>query len=115
MDQIQQHKQQVEKQIVDTGINKFEDGTITKEMLSQIADFTDEGMNKVKTQSDLSSFLSALASHWPIFQNIVTIEQGVVKEASDKKVYSGALDLAKHGKIEDAVKLAKSATNSTIN
>lgn len=102
--------------LVDTGIDRYGDGTISKEELGLIADFAAESMDKIKTQADLSSFLAALVSRWPIFQNIVAIEKGVVKEASDKRVYSGALDLAKHGKIEEAVKLAKTATgNSAIN
>ncbi|MEK9176303.1 MAG: hypothetical protein AAB520_02550 [Patescibacteria group bacterium] len=114
MDQIQKHKEQVEKQIVDMGIDKYGDGTISKEELSKIADFVVEGMEKVKTQQDLSEFLAFLASRWSFFQNLVTIEQGAVKEASDKQVYTGALDLAKHGRIDEAVKLAKTATTKSV-
>lgn len=116
MDQIQQHKEQIEKQIVDTGIDRYGDGTISKEELGLIADFAVVGMNMIKTQGDLSNFLTSLVSRWPIFQNIATIEEAHVKEAADSQVYSGALALAKDGKIENAIRLAKTATaNSAIN
>lgn len=115
MDQFLQHRYQVEQQIVDATLNEFEKGNFTEDQMREIADFTVSAMKNVQSVQDIYNFLQLLSSRWPIFQNLVTIEGGVMKEASDKQVYSGVLDLAKHGNIEEAVKLAKTATNSVIN
>jgi hypothetical protein len=115
VDQFLQHRYKVEKMIVDGTLGEFEKGKFTEAQMKEIADFTVVGMKNTKSLQDIYSFLKLLSSRWPIFQNLVTIEEGAMKEASDKKVYSNVLDLAKHGKIDEAVMLSKTATNSVIN
>ena len=76
-----------------------------------MADFTVEGMKKVNNRVDLTNFLKNLSEKWPIFTNIAIIEEGNYKEMVEDEVYSGVLTLAAHGKIDSAIKLAKTMTN----
>jgi hypothetical protein len=111
VNQPQSHKAIIEKQIVDIAISQFEQNKLTNEDLITIADFTVEGLKNVSSQGDLNGFLTSLANRWSFFTNIATIEEGASKTAVENEVYNGVLALAKHGKIDEAVKLAKTVTN----
>lgn len=111
MDQLQAHKRQIEKEIVDKALSEYGKEIITKEQLKQIADFTVDGMNKIQTHAHLVSFLDALSKHWTFFQGIAMVEVGEHRDMQEDEVHSGVLTLAKHGKIDEAIKLAKTMTD----
>lgn len=104
-------KKEVEKDIVETALVEFERETIKKEDLKVIAQFTINGMKPVKTRVDLNNFLSLLSSKWPIFKGVASIEKGELTKMVETEVYSGALTLLQHGKIDKAIKLTQSVVN----
>ena len=104
-------KNEVEKDIVDVGISELRGSRITKEDLKKIADFTLSKMPAVSTRMDLNNFLEELALNWPIFKGIASIEKGELTKMVETEVYSGALTLLKHGKIDRAIKLTESVVN----
>ena len=110
MDSSKNYIYKVEKDIVDKALREYGDGKISRDELKNIADFTVEEMKKVNNRLDLINFLKILAGKWPIFSNIAIIEEGSYKQEVEKGVYSQVLELAKHGKIDEAINLSKSMT-----
>lgn len=110
MDTLQSHKREIEKQIVDRALAEYADGKITREQLKQIADYTVDAMGKIQTHAHIASFLSTLSSHWTFFQGLAMVEEGEQRGLTETEVHSGVLTLAQNGKIDDAIKLAKSMT-----
>ena len=111
MNDIIQYKQNIDKKIVDKALTEFGNGKITEDDLKQIADFTVLGMEKITNKKQLYEFLKQLAAKWTIFEFIATIEERELKEAVESEVYKGVLTLAQNGKIENAIKLAKTVTS----
>lgn len=106
----QDQKYTVDRKIVNKAIDCLEKEEITKDQLMQIADFVLGNLKNVKKDHDLVKFYKQLSSNWPIFEGLAIIETGKGKTAVESEVYNGVLTLAKHGKIDDAVKLARSIT-----
>jgi hypothetical protein len=104
-------KNEVEKDIVDVGISELRQSRIKKEELKEIADFTLAQMPFIKTRMDMNKFLEELALKWPIFKEIASMERGEFTKMVENEVYSGALTLLKHGKIDSAIKLTESVVN----
>ena len=111
MDQIKQNKYKVEKDIVDKALTEYGNGRLARDELKEIANFTVEGIKKVNNRLDLASFLKALSAKWQIFENIAIIEEGNYRQEVEDEVYSGVLTLAQQGKVDSAIKLAKTMTN----
>lgn len=114
MDITQDHKNEIEKKIVETIALSLENNTLQQNELSDIASFVLDRMDQVKNHEELILFLSELSSKWPIFGQIEAIEKGEVKEQKEEQAFQNVLDLAKSGKIDEAVNLAKEATNGDI-
>jgi hypothetical protein len=110
MNSLQEHKRQIEKQIVDKALSEYGEGKITREQLKQIADYTVDAMSKIQNHAHVISFLNALSTHWTFFQGLAMVEEGEQRDLEETEVHSGVLTLAQNGKIDDAIKLAKSMT-----
>jgi hypothetical protein len=111
MDELKQYKYKIEKDIVERALKDYEEEKLSRDELKNIADFTIQGMEKVNNRVDLTDFLKDLSARWPIFTNIAIIEEGSYKDIVEDEVYSGVLALAQNGKIDNAIKLAKTMTN----
>lgn len=105
-------KNRIETSIVNAIISSLKTNAIEELELSAVADFVLGRIDNVKTNIELLAFLSELSSKWQIFKQIEKIEQGKLKEQKEDEVARGVLDLAKTGKIDDAIKLAKTMTTS---
>lgn len=104
-------KNEVEKDIVGIGISELRQNRIKKEDLKEIANFTLAKMPLIKTRMDMNKFLEDLAIKWPIFKGVASIERGELTKMVESEVYSGALMLLQHGKIDRAIKLTESVVN----
>lgn len=110
MDALQNHKEEVQRKIVESIISGLENNLLTKEELPVTADFVLERMDKIASHEELINFVSELSSRWTVFANIAKLEQGEVKEQKEDKITQEVLQLAKSGQIDEAVDLAKTAT-----
>lgn len=111
MEFTEEHKNRIERAIVETVISALENGNLAESELSQIANFVLEKIDQIKTHDELVIFLSDLSSRWPIFTNLETLEKGEIEEKVEDEVAEGVLTLAQSGKIEEAVNLAKTITD----
>lgn len=112
VDFTQEHKNEIEKKIVEAIVTGLESNKILENQLSEIADFVLERIDALKTHEELVVFLSDLAARWPIFENIALTEKGEAKDKAEDRIASEALKLAQSGKIDDAIDLAKTMTNT---
>lgn len=110
MDIDQKYKAGIENMIVDVMINSLERGQLKKEDLPEISEFVLKKIDPIKNHIDMSSFLSELSKKWSIFKNIEMIQKGEIKAKVEEEILEGVLTLAKNGKIEDALQLAKKGT-----
>lgn len=111
MELTKEQKYQIEAQIVETVLNALDKDLLMTDQLQEIADYALEGMKKVSNEQDLLNFLSSLSSKWKIFEGLAVLQKGKIVKKEEKEVADGILMLIKEGKIDDALNLAKSATN----
>lgn len=105
-----EHKHELEKKIVETLIGALEKNELVEDQLSIIAGRVLERIDTLSTQDELAEFLTELCVEWPMFQQLLEIELGKVKSEVEKKVAHEVLLLANSGKIEEAIRLAKTMT-----
>lgn len=112
MEFSQEEKKLLEAQIVTTIQDGLEKGVLTEKDPPLIADFVLERIDAVRTRQEVILFLSDLAARWPHFLTLRIIAQGKYTERIEAEVAGGVAALAEHGKIEEAISLAKSATQA---
>ncbi|OGH12343.1 MAG: hypothetical protein A2776_02525 [Candidatus Levybacteria bacterium RIFCSPHIGHO2_01_FULL_40_10] len=110
MEDFTKHKTQIEKEVVERVATGIEKGDLKEEDLPLIGRFVLEKLDLARNQGELVSFLSELSARWPIFLTIEKIEEGSLTIAEESEVANGVLTLLKHGKIDDALSLAKNQT-----
>lgn len=110
MDFTESHKKEIEKQIVEAIITSLDKDNLKTTELPNIANFVLERIDNIKTHNELILFLGELARIWPVFVNLTAIEKGEVKEIKEDEVAQSVLTLAKSGKIDEAINLAKTMT-----
>lgn len=93
--------------ILDRLLTEWEEGAISEMDASDIANFVLDELDFVYAEEDLMFFLQDLVSRWKFFGNILSIEQGKQSEQKTAEVAKDALQLAREGKIDDALSLAK--------
>jgi hypothetical protein len=111
MDDVEKIKRSIGWMIAERGLQELEKGNINTEELREISVFTLENLKKITNKLDLTKFLEQIKNRWPFFSDIHEIGSGDYKEDVEEEVLDGVLTLAKHGKIDEAVKLAKSVTS----
>jgi len=107
-----EHKKDVERKIVEMVIDGLEKDTISAQEAQNAASFILEKIYLLKTTEELASFLQELSSKWPIFTNLHTIEQGQAKEKQEDAVVQKVEELTESGNIDEALNLAKTATDA---
>lgn len=110
MQLLQGRRDAIEKAIVELVINGLKEGSLPEDDLSPIANFVLEKIDTLQTEEQMVAFLAELAQKWPIFSNIHILEKGKVIEKTENQAAQNVLELAKEGKIDQAVDLAKSVT-----
>lgn len=110
MDLTPQQRKAIERRIVERIIFCLENGGLKDTDVPAVSDFALAEIKKVVKHQDLINFLAKLSSKWPIFDQLVAIEKGKLDENVEDEVFEGVLLLSKNGKLDEAIKLAKSVT-----
>lgn len=111
MDDFSSYRIKVEKALALKLIDIYESGKITQEQVAATATYLNNEFEKINSKTDLSSFLETVSARWPALSGVVLNEKADSSENADSELYSGVLALAQNGKIDKALKLAKSNNN----
>lgn len=104
------HKTQIEEKIVQKMIAAVGEGTLTEEELPDISSFVLDHLEPVTNGDQMIGFLHTLSLKWPVFANIATEEEGVLKDLVAKNVAKNVLSLIKKGDFTQAVSIAQQVT-----
>ena len=105
-----EHKTEIEKKILKEIINALENDKVTEAELPDIADFVITHIDAAQNHEQMIKFLDELSQKWPFFEGLEQIERGEVTEAKEDQVEQEVLNLAKSGKVTEAINLAKTVT-----
>ncbi len=103
-------KEQLEEEILKAIASGLEQEKITVLQSSEIAKHVLTGIDSISTDQEVVDFLAELNSKWSIFNNLLVTEKGEIESEEDKQVVGEAMELVKEGRIEEALAMAKSAT-----
>lgn len=113
MQLVPEKKKEIEQMLVETIITSLEEKKLTADEYRQVSSFILDNMKNITTQEQLAQFLNDLSAKWQIFSKIMTLYAGEEKEAKEEEATQNVVELAKSGKIEDAITLAKTVTGGT--
>jgi len=114
MNNASEHKKEIENAIVDNMISALEKEKITEEDMSIISGYVLDHIDSATNYTTTTDFLKDISTRWSIFEPLLVMEKAGMTKKIEKEVAEGVLILAQHGKIENAIKLAQSATQNTI-
>ena len=89
----------------------MEAGRLSEQDLTDIANFIVDNLRPTKDKFGIGKFLNDAAAKWKFLEGIKLTEESELKDAVEDEVFDGVITLAKHGKVEEAIRLAKSATS----
>lgn len=112
MDVTDEQRKELEKNIVESVIRALEKNELSQDQLSPIGSFVLERIDSITDNNALVAFLSDLSSRWPIFKDIAVVHEGKIRDVKEDKTVKDVLTLAQNGKIDDAISLAKTMTNT---
>lgn len=112
MEITQEKKKEIEKAIVDKSITALEQGFIKEDDLGIIAKFTLDKIDTLKTQDDLIVFLRELSNKWHFFSDMLVIESGEIQKNNERMVIEQIQGLTDNGNLDEAIKIAKQATEA---
>lgn len=107
-------KKLIEQHVVERMITALDRDEINDNEVPLIADFVLTHIDAVATEDEKMVFLRELAERWRIFTGLLVTQSGEVKEKVEDEVAGGVLTLAQSGKIEQAIKLAKTMTEHSM-
>lgn len=107
-----EYKNEVERKIVEIVMQALERGMLQQQDLPPIGEFVLDRIDKIKNHQELFQFLDDLSHKWSIFDPLLTLEKGRVKDAKEDEVFRNVLTMAKSGKVEEAISLAKTMTQT---
>jgi hypothetical protein len=105
-----EHKEEIQKSIVEAVIQALENEHLLESDLPAIGQFVLDKIDGIGTHDELVNFVGELASRWPVFKHIESVEKNKAEREEELKTADQIGDLASSGKIEEALGLAKSAT-----
>lgn len=112
MEFTDEKKKDLEKQIVDKSITALEQGFIEENGLGEISQFVLSRIDAIKSHTELIEFLRELSSRWHFFSDLLVIESGEAGLKNNKKSISEIESLTRSGNLDDAIRLAKKATEA---
>lgn len=110
MDFTQEHKDKIERKILEILANALDAGQIENDDAPNVARFVLDRIDKVTNQKDLVAFLGDLSEKWPVFSTLKDQVEGETQDSVDDEVADGVEILIQHGKLEKALALVKSIT-----
>lgn len=112
MSLVAEQKELIYKNIVDIILEAIRVKDIESFELSNIAEFSLKRIKELQNENDTHLFYQELAERWPVFELLLEEEQGKISKQTEGEVSEGVLTLLHHGKIDDALSLAKTATTT---
>ena len=85
----------------------LEQDMIPSKEVPSLSSFIVKEMEKVNTHEELINFLRVLSSKWSVFSYLLVVESGEVQEKKDEEVAEAASELAKEGKIDEALNIVR--------
>lgn len=110
MDSIEGLRNKALNDVVDALIVSLENKMIKEKDIGPVAEFVLANIGAVSNEVKMGGFLNKLSEKWPIFSHMVSLYEREAQKRAESEIASGVLTLAQHGKIDDAVSLAKTAT-----
>jgi hypothetical protein len=107
-----ERRKELERKLVETIIQALENDILTADDVPTVSSYILDNMPGVKTQDQLLQFLRDLSAKWAIFSNLLVIESGEVQLAAEQAVAQNVMELTKSGNIEQALSMAKAATEN---
>lgn len=108
----QEHKKEVEWKLIDAITEGLKTGVIKESDLPTIASYILDSIKNVTNHEQLLQFLRDLSAKWNIFSPVLVAESGEVREKKEDQTFEKVLTLAKENKVEEAIALAKTATEA---
>jgi hypothetical protein len=118
---FQAYKEKIEMRIAGILSESLSKGIINADQSDEMATYILGNIDLTTTNSDLLTFVESLSAKWPIFNSILaasdqsgtpppTVEQ--VQEKTDQ-IVQATEDLIKENKLDEALQVAKTATENT--
>lgn len=98
--------------VLDVVVKGLESKEIEAYEATEIAEYVLDNVEKLQSEAEIAGFYKELAELWP-FLDVLSEEQSFEnQEKIESEATEGALALLQHGKVEEAIAVAKAATNS---
>lgn len=108
-------KEQVDivyKKILLTLQRGLECGEIEAYEASEIASFIVGKIEQIEEEAKILDFYKSLSEQWPFLEVLIQEDVNKRTEKAEDEAVEGAIALLQHGKIEDALNIAKTATSN---
>lgn len=109
MDPFTEQRKKLEHEILEIVVSSLEQNRLTTEEPQQIATFVLDRIDNLKNQEHVVSFLTELATKWPIFSSLLEMEKGQVERKQEEQAANQVAQLIKMGRTKQALQMADSA------
>lgn len=103
---------EIYQHILDAVIKGLEAKEIEAYEAPEIAEYVLDNVEKLQSELDVHKLYESLAELWPFLDVLMSDQSNENREKIESEATEGALALLQHGKVEEAITLAKSATGS---
>lgn len=107
-----EHKELIERQTLDVIATALDRNELTEAGIPPISRFILNRIDSIHNTDELILFLQDLSVKWPMFKGVLDIEKGKLHTVLEKKAVSDISTLTHNGNIEEAIHVAKSATQT---
>lgn len=104
---LQQHKEEVIRLIVEVALDRLEKGQLTQAQMPEIANFVLTNVDRATDHHQIVKVALDLASRYPIFKNVAEIESGEERKFIESSTAQTMAQMIKEGKVQDALNLSK--------
>jgi len=108
----QEQANAIYKHILDAVILGLESKEIEAYEASEIAEYVLDKVEKLQSETEVNKLYEDLSDLWPFLDVLMQEQRTENQEKFEGEATEGALALLQHGKVDDALALAKSATNT---
>jgi uncharacterized protein YdaT len=106
----QEKKDKLEREIIEIIANCLEKDLIKETDVPPIVTFYGEKIDNAQSEEDLQAFISEFVQKWPVFNALKIPADQNATEKNEQQITQNVVNLAKEGKLEEAVDLAKTVT-----
>ena len=110
----QERKDELDRAIASLIADLIEKETLQEYELGKIVDFYGARIDASQTEEDIQNFIFDFVEKWPVFAALKTTEHNNNVQKTEEEITQDVLSLAKEGRLEEAVGLAKTVTDQQI-